>query len=41
MSTIHFEAKLFTINSWIILRLPERASAIDAEAADCYAVYHA
>ena len=26
MSTIHFEAKLFDINSWIILRLPEDAS---------------
>jgi hypothetical protein len=26
MSTIHFEAKLFEINSWIILRLPEDAS---------------
>jgi hypothetical protein len=27
MSTIHFEAKLFTIGSWTILRLPESASA--------------
>src|SRR5215217_2708549 len=27
MSTIHFEAKLFKINSWTILRLPESASA--------------
>ncbi len=27
MSTIHFEAKLFQINSWTILRLPESASA--------------
>ena len=27
MSTIHFEAKLFTIGSWTILRLPEDASA--------------
>src|SRR5438046_10650682 len=27
MSTIHFEAKLFEINSWTILRLPESASA--------------
>lgn len=27
MSKITFEAKLFTINSWIILRLPESASA--------------
>src|SRR5690349_13813606 len=27
MSTIHFEAQLFEINSWIILRLPESASA--------------
>lgn len=27
MSTINFEAKLFTINSWVILRLPEEASA--------------
>src|SRR5215216_3071894 len=27
MSTIHFEATLFTINSWTILRLPESASA--------------
>src|SRR5690349_23433572 len=27
MSTIHFEAQLFEINSWIILRLPEDASA--------------
>ena len=27
MSTIHFEATLFTIDSWIILRLPESASA--------------
>ena len=27
MSTIHFEATLFTINSWTILRLPENASA--------------
>ena len=27
MSIIHFEAKLFKINSWIILRLPESASA--------------
>jgi hypothetical protein len=26
MSPIQFEAKLFTINSWIILRLPESAS---------------
>jgi hypothetical protein len=27
MSAIHFEAKLFKINSWTILRLPENASA--------------
>ena len=27
MPTIHFEAKLFKINSWTILRLPENASA--------------
>src|ERR1044071_4154529 len=27
MSTLHYEAKLFEINSWIILRLPESASA--------------
>jgi hypothetical protein len=27
MSTIHFETKLFEINSWTILRLPESASA--------------
>lgn len=27
MSSIHFETKLFTINSWTILRLPEDASA--------------
>lgn len=27
MSVIHFEAKLITINSWTILRLPEDASA--------------
>lgn len=27
MSTIHFEAKLFKIGSWTILRLPESASA--------------
>src|SRR5262249_5868508 len=27
MSTIRFEAKLFKINSWTILRLPENASA--------------
>src|SRR3954451_14067725 len=27
MSTIHFEAKLFEVNSWTILRLPESASA--------------
>jgi hypothetical protein len=27
MSTIHFEAKLFTIGSWILLKLPESASA--------------
>ena len=27
MSTIHCEAKLFEINSWTILRLPESASA--------------
>jgi hypothetical protein len=27
MSTIHFEAKLFTIGSWTLLRLPESASA--------------
>ena len=27
MSTIHFETKLVTINSWTILRLPEDASA--------------
>src|SRR3712207_6567647 len=27
MSTIQFEAKLYTIGSWTILRLPERASA--------------
>jgi len=27
MSTIHFETKLFKINDWIILRLPESASA--------------
>ena len=27
MSTIHFEAKLFKIGSWILLRLPESASA--------------
>jgi hypothetical protein len=27
MSTINFEAKLFDINSWTILRLPESASA--------------
>jgi len=27
MSTIRFEAKLFTIGSWTILRLPESASA--------------
>ena len=27
MPTIHFEAKLFTIGSWTILRLPENASA--------------
>jgi hypothetical protein len=27
MSTIRFETTLFTINSWTILRLPERASA--------------
>ncbi|HZE87363.1 MAG TPA: YdeI/OmpD-associated family protein [Methylomirabilota bacterium] len=27
MSTINFEAKLFTINSWTILRLPEDVSA--------------
>ena len=27
MSTIDFEAELFKINSWIILRLPESASA--------------
>src|SRR5688500_7398415 len=26
MSSIHFEAKLFEINSWTILRLPEDAS---------------
>jgi hypothetical protein len=28
MSTIHFEAKLFKVNSWIILKLPESASAM-------------
>ena len=27
MSTIHFEAKLIKIDSWIIVRLPESASA--------------
>src|SRR6185295_18072013 len=27
MSTIHFETKLFKINSWTILRLPESASS--------------
>ena len=27
MSTIHFEAQLYTIGSWTILLLPERASA--------------
>ena len=27
MSTIHFEATLYTIGAWTILRLPERASA--------------
>ena len=27
MSTIHFETKLFEINSWTIFRLPESASA--------------
>src|SRR4028119_1854159 len=27
MSTIHFEVKLFQIDSWTILRLPEDASA--------------
>ena len=27
MSTIHFEAQLYTIGSWTILRLPESASA--------------
>lgn len=27
MPTINFETKLYTINSWIILRLPEEASA--------------
>jgi hypothetical protein len=27
MSTIHFEAKLFQIGSWTLLRLPEAASA--------------
>jgi hypothetical protein len=27
MSTIHFETKLFKINDWTILRLPESASA--------------
>ncbi len=27
MSSIHFETKLFTIDSWTILRLPESASA--------------
>jgi hypothetical protein len=27
MSTIHFETKLFQINDWTILRLPESASA--------------
>lgn len=27
MSAISFETKLFTVNSWIILRLPENASA--------------
>src|SRR3989344_2109607 len=27
MPTIHFETKLFTINTWTILRLPEDASA--------------
>src|SRR4029453_3624297 len=27
MSTIHFEAKLFKIGSWTLLRLPESASA--------------
>lgn len=27
MSTIHFETKLFTVNLWTILRLPEDASA--------------
>src|SRR6185503_6074002 len=27
MSPIHFETKLFKINSWTILRLPENASA--------------
>jgi hypothetical protein len=27
MSTIHFEAKLFYIGAWTLLRLPESASA--------------
>ena len=27
MSTIDFEAKLFNIGAWILLRLPESASA--------------
>jgi hypothetical protein len=27
MSTIQFEAKLFTIGAWTLLRLPEHASA--------------
>jgi len=27
MATIHFETKLFQINGWTILRLPETASA--------------
>ncbi len=27
MSTIHFEAKLFNIGAWTLLRLPESASA--------------
>ncbi len=27
MSTIHFEAKLFSIDAWTLLRLPESASA--------------
>src|SRR5579883_543607 len=27
MSTVHFKTKLFSINSWIILKLPEEESA--------------